>query len=154
MANLNAVAEAMRQVANGEDFWSADTLTRDLSPESACKIPDGCPYSIATQVAHMLVWQDHWLDQIQGQPVKDVSDAEDFPSPALEDWTNLRGRLVAGIDLASSISAGIDVDRSTGQRTVGDTLLKIAIHNAYHIGQIALIRQVGGMGMPTYQEGN
>jgi uncharacterized damage-inducible protein DinB len=153
MAMSNPVAEAMRQMGRGEDFWPADDLTRDLSPEQATKIPEGCPYSIATQVGHMLCWQDRWIDQIQGQPVKDsVSDEEDFPVVKPEEWMDLRARLVTGIEMASGLATGLETDRTVGTRSVSETLLKVAIHNAYHIGQIALLRQIAGFGMPVYDQ--
>lgn len=152
MKTANHVSEAMRQVSEGEDFFNSDDLTRDLSPELACKLPTGAPYSIGTQVAHALVWQDVWLAKIQGNPAIEVTDDKDFPIVDCADWPEIRGRFVAGTEVAEALANSEDLARVIGTRTVGEYLLKIAIHNAYHIGQIALLRQVGGMGMPVYGE--
>lgn len=152
MKAANHVAEAMRQVSEGEDFFNADDLTRDISPEEACKIPAGSSYSIGTQVAHALVWMDTWLLRIKGETPPEVTDAMDFPVVECVDWPEIRAKFVTETEVAEALASSEDLARVVGQRTVGEYLLKIAIHNAYHLGQIALLRQVGGLGMPVYGE--
>jgi uncharacterized damage-inducible protein DinB len=150
MKAANLVAEAVRQMSEGEDFFNADDLTRDISPESACKVPTGSPYSIGTQVAHALVWQDVWLAKIKGDPAIEVTDEMDFPVVDCADWPELRGRFIAETEMAEALATSEDLTRPIGNTTVGELLLQIAIHNSYHIGQIALLRQLSGLGMPVY----
>lgn len=150
MKSPNHVAEAMRQISEGDDFMSADDLTRDLTPDQACRVATGTPYSIATQVAHALLWQDHWLALIQGNLGDKVDESEDFPTVDCDQWPELRGRFVAGVELAEAVAGSDELGKVVGERTVGQLLLKIAVHNAYHLGQIALLRQVSGYGMPVY----
>ncbi len=135
--------EAIRQFAEGEDFWSMADITGDLTPEQACQVIPGAPYSIATNLAHALFWQDRWLRRLNGIEVpKGYSDEEDFPPVSEAEWHGVRDRFLAGVDEARKLSEGEpDAKRAKW-------LLQIVLHGSYHAGQISLLRHVGGFCYP------
>ena len=96
-----------------------------------------------------------WLDRIEGS----AQSAEVWPSGELKDV--LRHRLTSkmryadfldGLDEAD-LSTLVSYTNSAGENfktPVGDILLHVALHGAYHRGQIALvIRRSGGVPAPT-----
>lgn len=126
----------LRQLVEGEDFDSPKRLL-NVKAELACTMPPGMPYSIATQVGHMQCWQRRWLDSIEGKPVQGYpSAAEDFPIVSAEAWSSLREKFLADLGSALIFGEG-DPSPETWKR-----LSKIALHNAYHFGQIKLLKRI------------
>lgn len=129
-------AVVLRQLIEGEDFDTPKRLL-NVKLEMACSVPAGMPYSIATQVGHMQCWQRRWLDGIEGKPVHGYpTKAEDFPTVAPDDWAALREKFLADLGSALLHAEG---DPSP---EVWARLSKIALHNAYHFGQIKLLKRI------------
>lgn len=127
--------ELLRQLIEGADFDAPKRLL-NVKADVACQVLPGTPYSIATQVGHMHYWQRSWLDKIEGKPTKGYpSVAVDFPTIAPEAWTTVRDTFLADLNTAHSY-AGREEDMVRKQ------LMKIALHNAYHFGQIKLLKRM------------
>src|SRR5262245_19065878 len=90
--------EAVRQFLTGTDFEPPARVISDLSPELATTVPPGCPYSVATQVAHMLFWQKQWVGRIDDLPLeRKVGKHGDFPIVSPDNWPRVRDEFLAGL---------------------------------------------------------
>lgn len=155
MTGSRAVAEALRQMIDGQDYTPLERLIEDLAPEQAARKPTGSPYSIATLAWHTWFWVNAWTTIIRGSgdPFQGQDPDATWPEIASEDWPMTRSRLLEALLVAQGLAASEDVDRRTWQEeTVGGNLLQIAIHTAYHIGQITLVRQELGLWPPKKGE--
>ena len=128
----------------------------DLSFELALRKVDGFPHSIAVLVFHMNYWMGYELARIRGErPKYPDHNAESF-SPATLDaaaWERLRrdfgwflaeyGKLAESPqeELDRQVESVHEGDRKVASR-LEDVLWQIVAHTSYHVGQIALIRQM------------
>ncbi len=137
--------EAIRQLITGNDFEPPERMLADLTPEQATAVPEGFPYSIADQVGHMLFWQKRWLGRIYERTLeRKRGKLGEWRAVSLEEWDTVRSAFLAGLHEAEVTAQ----DESELERrlwngdTVDEILLMLALHNAYHLGQIALLRQM------------
>ncbi|MFZ0197948.1 MAG: DinB family protein [Candidatus Sulfotelmatobacter sp.] len=144
----------------------ADPLAcvEDLSAELATRRLEGFPHSVSQLVFHMNYWMDYELRRIRGlRPAYPEHAAESFPpapSPAdAQEWDRRRKRF-AGLladfaalansspkEMQRQIETAHDGDRSVAG-TLEAVLWQMVAHNSYHVGQIALMRQVLGAWPP------
>jgi uncharacterized damage-inducible protein DinB len=136
----------------------------DISAELAALRVPGYPHSIWQIVLHMNYWMDHDLAAVRGEhpryPDHAIESWPAHPAPATEvRWQAARQHFV---ELLSQLAALADSDSSTLERIVEDVgvantprraavrtrLWQIAVHNSYHIGQIALLRRQSGAWPP------
>lgn len=105
--------------------------------------------------AHVLGAEEVWLARIQGRrPHVAV-----WPTLSLDEATVLASRNAAELDMLVAATAPDDLPREIAYRnsagqpfssTLEDILLHVALHGAYHRGQIALlVRDAGGEPAPT-----
>ena len=137
------------------DFPSPRRILDGLTGIEACTIPPGLPYSVAQIVAHMLSNMRFNLGLIRApDPLHFDERFEDWPRVAPEDWPRLRDEFLealrALVELArdeGGLSRVIYPQARTEPAwTVGYKLaLSVAKHNAYHLGQIVVVRRVSGV---------
>lgn len=137
--------EALRQFLTGNDFEPPERLLADLPPDLAATVPTGLPYSIAQQVAHMVYWQKLWLGRIREQPQERTGEKrDDWPAVAPEGWEEVRREFLSGLEDAEALAhddAALSKRLANGD-TVDAVLLMLILHNTYHLGEIALLRQI------------
>jgi len=115
------------------------------------------PHSIAEIVMHLAFWQEWFCGRCDGsaEPLP-ASAAVGWPAPAPESWDAVRARFAAGLergtalgdgDTARPISPPIDYPPLAAY-TVRDAIEHMAAHNAHHLGQIVLLRQMLGAWPP------
>jgi hypothetical protein len=113
------------------------------------------PHTIYAELWHAAFWQRitlHWISGIEiPYPAKA---SEGFPSkPHTEPWEQLRYRFLHGAEHAAVAAEDITrLDQSircpsrpgapTRIMSIGDQLISLAAHNAYHLGRIVLLRQL------------
>lgn len=151
MAKLCGIADVMRQFAEGHDFASPKKLISDLTEQQALRQPDESPYSIAVVVAHMHFWQERWIALIDGtKPTSRRGRNSDWPTVKAGAWTALRKEFLNGVEASQSRSKDRELmARTSAYNVTGEQLAtKIALHNAYHLGEIALLRQLLGLWPP------
>ncbi|MGV3616574.1 MAG: DinB family protein [Fimbriimonas sp.] len=137
------VAETLRQVVEGDDFSSPGGLLRSIKASVAVVVPPGCPYSIATNVKHALLWQDLWLCRLRGERLPQVIPGKDFPEVTEAEWPEVRRRFVEGLDEALAIARRDPFTHGAKDDDLAvRTLLKIANHGAYHLGQVQLLKRM------------
>ncbi|RYG48883.1 DinB family protein [bacterium] len=128
---MDAVQEALRQLDEGRDFSSPRSVLR-ISAEKACQRKPGAPYSIAENVAHADGWQRMWLARVKGEPRPAHTD---WPAVDSKDWPAIRESFCAGLEEAMALA-----ERAEGNEA--ETLLRIVVHGAYHIGQCVLLKRL------------
>lgn len=115
-----------------------------VSAKNAVVVPPGCPYSIATNVAHAEVWQRLWLARLQGlRRPKIWKEEPDFPVVPPERWPEVRQAFLDGLETALRI-AGAEpfAHQMESDEAAYRTLNQIAVHGAYHVGQIRLLKRI------------
>jgi uncharacterized damage-inducible protein DinB len=123
-----------------------------LSPADADRLVDGAPHSIAEIVTHLAFWQGWFLGRCEGSGVPMPSTAaHGWIAPAPGTWTAVRTSFVEGLERVVAFAATADATRPIAPAlefppiahyTVGDVLVHIATHNAHHLGQVVLLRQL------------
>lgn len=130
----------------------------DLSVELAAKHVPGFPHSIAQLVFHMNYWMSYELRRIRGEhPNYPQHSAESFPtSDAPLDtklWDRFRRDMAWCIaeftglaqlppnELSRPIESAHEGDKNVAG-TLEAVITQMVAHNSYHIGQIAMIRQM------------
>lgn len=131
-----------------------------LTNNQAMAKPAGLPYSIAEVVAHMCFWQE-WFNAclvsgFSGIPQHSV---DGWPSVPADGWDALRERYIRSIDEAKRISTESSSltepllpaeakIASLGRESQGSALLRGALHNSHHLGQIITMRRLLGLWPP------
>ncbi|HET7218354.1 MAG TPA: DinB family protein [Vicinamibacterales bacterium] len=124
-----------------------------LGTEDAERRLDGANHSIAEIVAHLEFWQSWFCERCEGVAAPMVASArQGWPAVAPGSWPAVRGRFLEGLERAAAL--GDDATRLDAPivpaiefppiagYTVRDALVHVAQHNAHHLGQIILLRQL------------
>ena len=125
-----------------------------LPTEVAERQLPGAPHSIAEIVAHMNFWQNWFLERAQGIPSPMAAHAaEGWPPVAPGSWLALCAEFLAGLvqaeklDPAQPVTPPFDFP-SMAHYNTGDLVVHLAAHNAHHMGQVILLRQLMGAWPP------
>ncbi len=132
-------------------FTPPERALEGLSAEQAVRLPPGAPYSIARVLGHLRWWQAWMLRAARGE-------AMTFPEHAGTGWPEVRAseweESKAGFlkDLAEARTLARHSEASSrvvyGEDTAEKVLTELALHNAHHLGQIILLRQLIGAWPP------
>lgn len=154
MTDRDMIVDLLCQVIEGEDYRSLDRLIDDLDPMDACDRPEGAPYSIATIAWHTWFWCNLWNEGICGgeNPTLGWDLDATWPEIGRGEWDKVRGDLYTALRRAALLAEEADLDQVVwDDQTASHLLMEIAVHSAYHIGQIALTRQVAGLWVDQQQ---
>lgn len=130
----------------------------ELSPADAVRRVTGAPRSVAEIVAHMTYWQAWFADRCEGraEPIAPTA-AIGWPAVRQDDWPALAGRFVAGLDRLAATATSHSLEALVtptietpmmAAYTYGDVCEHVALHNAHHLGQVILLRQLMGVWPP------
>jgi uncharacterized damage-inducible protein DinB len=118
----------------------------------------GSLHTIAEIVSHLAFWQDWFRSRCQGgsQPMP-ASAALGWTPPAPGSWPDVRQRFLDGLEALVSLgeheggtrvlAPALEFPPLAGY-TVGDVLVHVANHNAHHLGQVIVLRQLMGAWPP------
>jgi uncharacterized damage-inducible protein DinB len=138
---------------SGHAFVRADRILSDLEPRLAVMIPDGAAHSIADHVGHMAWWQRQVLQDVQTRTNHRVSiGGQSFQTVTLGDWPGVLEDFLSGLEALKSLTSDpVILERQYLDRDqdVGFVLMDFALHNAYHLGQIVLLRRLLGAWPPA-----
>ena len=144
----------------------ADTIAcvEGLTPEQAGRQIAGFPNSIWQLVFHMNYWMDYELKRIHDQhpayPDHAVESWPSNPAPANEqEWTNAVVRFKTLIEKLEELAGSssevlhrnvetLHSSESRNSTSVVAVVWQTAVHNPYHIGQVALMRRAFGAWPP------
>ena len=165
-ADLHPVpSRALTELLHGKGSH-ADPLAciEDLSAELAARQIQGFPHSIGQLVFHMNYWMDYELRRIRGQRPEYPEHASEswppMPSPRdAQEWDRLKRDLAWFLAEYAKLaeSPGPELRRELESRHEGDqnvagtleaVLWQTVVHNSYHVGQIAMLRQALGAWPP------
>jgi uncharacterized damage-inducible protein DinB len=155
----------LRELLHGERAH-ADPVAclEDLPASLASRKVDGYPHSIWQIAGHMNYWMAYELKRIAGKsPVYPEHAIESWPAtdgPANEEaWQDAVREFQAFLDNLAVLSesgpdelqrnvAGTHALQESASSTVETVLWQTALHNSYHLGQIALLRRSFGAWPP------
>jgi uncharacterized damage-inducible protein DinB len=130
-----------------------------LALDDAHRRVTGANHSIAELVAHLIFWQEWFCERCAGVQVPmPQAAALGWPEVTYGTWPDLEQRFLEGLERAASygrpesrldemITPAIEFP-PLGRYSVRDVLVHIAHHNAHHLGQIILLRQLLGSWPP------
>lgn len=124
-------------LTGGAAFREVDALLSGLTLAQASQ--PGTPYTLAELLAHLRVTMRASLDLVTGQAQEWPEGLDVWPLPPVQDseWAELLSDLRLMLAEASALAG----DPSSRAR---DLLTDLAVHNAYHWGQVALLRRQTG----------
>lgn len=132
--------EALRQVWEGRDFPPPKRILSNVKAEDAAAIPPGFKYSILTLVEHNNLWNGIWLGRLVDRKRPDMT--KDWRVPKPSEWPEVRRRFLEGMEEAISIAETEPFRHKMKSDEVAiQTLVQIAVHTAYHVGQFVLIKR-------------
>lgn len=135
-------------------FVSPEKILSGLTARLACQRAPGAPYSAAEVVAHIDFWQNHILDTLSGvEPAPVEHSSESWPTADVQDWELLRTRTLSNLEQLVRYALEESERVLRDDQTVGYTLETYMAHNAYHWGQVALLRRMMEPGWPAPGEG-
>jgi uncharacterized damage-inducible protein DinB len=140
-------------------FLAPARALEGLSSEDALRRVSGAPHSIAEIVAHLVYWQDWFARRAQGKGEPMAAGASlGWPADSAA-WPDLRARFESGLQALAALdvpgASGIKVTPPIefpplAEYTVNDVLVHVAQHNAHHLGQVVLLRQLMGLWPPPF----
>ncbi|MDO4246123.1 MAG: damage-inducible protein DinB [Deinococcus sp.] len=124
-------------LTGGAAFREVDALLSGLTLAQASQ--PGTPYTLAELLAHLRVTMRASLDLVTGQAQEWPEGLDVWPLPPVQEseWNALLSDLRLMLAEASALAG----DPSSRAR---DLLTDLAVHNAYHWGQVALLRRQAG----------
>lgn len=133
-------SEALRQVLEGRDFPTPKQILSNVKAEDAAAIPPGFKYSLLTLVEHNNLWNGIWLGRLLDRKRPDMT--KDWRVPKPSEWSEVRRRFLEGMEEAISIAEAKPFrHKMKSDEEAIQTLLQIAVHTAYHVGQFVLIKR-------------
>ncbi len=124
-----------------------------LDPADATRKLANTPHTIADIVAHLNFWLEWFIARCEGRAVPMVtSAAHGWPAVPADPWPSSAARFLDGLErLVRIAEKERDLNRSLtppiefpplAHYTIGDALVHVANHNAHHLGQVILLRQL------------
>lgn len=153
---LHAILSQLRASHDGEPWYGSPRMQflRGLSPDRAAAHPIAGAHSIWELVLHVTGWTREVHQRLRGNAPGEPA-AGDWPQPgdtsgpawhaALVDLDDAHDAVVRHVatlsdeDLARPVGNGV---------SVGEMLVGLAQHDAYHSGQLALLRRTLDRGAP------
>jgi uncharacterized damage-inducible protein DinB len=151
----------LTSVLSGEGVHLEPAAILDgLTADDAHAKPHGLPHSIADIVAHICYWQE-WFNTcvIVGFTGIAQHAGDGWPQVPRDEWDALRTRYLRSVEEAKRIAAeasslanpllpvGTDIP-ILERESHGTALLRAAVHNTHHLGQIITIRRLLGRWPP------
>jgi uncharacterized damage-inducible protein DinB len=118
----------------------------------------GSLHTIAEIVSHLGFWQEWFRGRCEGgtDPMP-ASAALGWVPPAAGSWPDVHRRFLDGLERLAALGAREDRTRVLAPPlefpplagyTVGDVLVHVANHDAHHLGQVIVLRQLMGAWPP------
>ena len=126
-------------LAGGAAFRDVDELLAGLDAAAATRPLPGAPYSVAEVLAHLRLTLRLSLDIAAGRAAGWPEDLDLWPGAPQDEAAF--AALLSELRLLLAEAGALAADPSGQAREV---LTDLAVHNAYHWGQVALLRRMDG----------
>lgn len=134
----------------GHGTIRVDKLLDGLTLQTATTAVPELPYTIYALLWHVEFCQATLLRGVMGEPVVWPPSDEQWPlelAPDQEALDDLLSALRAGLYEASELAGDGRLDPRTGELSAEagadlEQLMDLAVHNAYHWGQVAVLRRL------------
>lgn len=131
------------QIIEGWDIPTPSALVKVKAEDAEMKLP-GLPYSMLTNLAHIVTWQRIWLKKLNGlDKASRMEDwKQDWRVPKAKEWDPLRKEFLTGLLEARRIAASEPMDQKLkSDEEASKVLTALAIHAAYHMGQLNVLKR-------------
>jgi uncharacterized damage-inducible protein DinB len=131
---------------------SRTMLLEGVSAAAAAAVPPGGGPSVWALVLHMTSWTREVTRRLRGEAADAPEDGDWPPLPTrrgAREWAAALRRLEAAHAMVVRAARSVPTTRwnepvvwadgGPGETTLGETLVGLAQHDAYHIGQVALV---------------
>ena len=155
MNESNLRANLVELLRGGQAHLTLEQALEGISPSLRGVRPEGSEHSMWELLEHMRIAQDDIVKYMLDSSYEEMNFPDDYwppkeKPPTDEDWNSSMQGLQAGLDRLTKMveDAGFDLTAKIPHgewRTYLREVLLAADHNAYHVGQIVLLRkQLGG----------
>lgn len=134
---------AFDQILEGHDIPTPEGLLKISEGAAFQELPE-MPYSIATNLAHAVLWQDVWLQKLKGGPARPTMEVwkNDFRTPEKSELKALKSEFIEGLREGRRIAASTPMDHQLeSDDEAANLLLRMIVHGAYHCGQLNLLKR-------------
>lgn len=140
-------------LTGGTAHVATRTVFDGLDWKTAGARVDGSPHTLYQLLNHMIFWQDGILDWLDGGSPSMPDHASDgWPRPAAPksraEWTRAVRRFRMGLTRLERAAGQANAARKGRSKSPLEMLAGVAVHNSYHAGQAALLRQMLGKWPP------
>lgn len=147
--SLDAILSQLRASHDGEPWYGSPRMQflRGISPDRAAAHPITGARSIWELVLHVTAWTHEVQQRLRGEPPGEPA-AGDWPEVGDTSGASWHAALVRLDDAHDAVVRHVatlteeDLARVVGNGvTVGEMLVGLAQHDAYHTGQLAILRR-------------
>jgi uncharacterized damage-inducible protein DinB len=150
MSEVHRISNLLKHGYDGQPWYGTalSKLLADVTAEQAAAHPIPGGHSIWQEVRHVIAWRQVTCRLLEGEAVAGVSDEDNWPEPqktdaaawqhTLDELAKTQAALVAALDRLSDVRLE---EKPAGKPFKLYVLLHgIIHHDAYHAGQIAILR--------------
>jgi hypothetical protein len=138
-------------LVGSNEFTEPARVLHDLDAAAAFTTTSGAPHCIGHILSHMLFWQRFMLGLMrQESPAYPSSEAAGWPEITPDAWPATVAAFLndlATLQALTQDEAALNREYKPGA-TVGYLMCDAALHNAYHLGQIVMLRCMLGLWPP------
>jgi hypothetical protein len=129
------------------EFMSRARLLSGLTVEQVSVRPPGVSHTIYEELWHTTKWQSIVVQCDEPPAAGWIDGGQDFPSEAPGNermWDDLVSEFLAGSNRAVELGSSPErlLEEVGPGVTLAESLESLAVHNAYHLGKIVVLRQV------------
>lgn len=146
----------LASIDGGRAYMTFDEIVSDFPPAHYNTRPPNLSYSFWHLLEHIRICIDRMIDYVEGEEYPPLTWPQDFwPDPTSEandlSWSSTISAIRSGIArmrvLATEGDPGSLARHADGNQahTLAHELIDVAEHNAYHLGEFAVLRQVMGI---------
>lgn len=155
-SEAETIAQVRGALRGKGQFVDPMRLLDELPWSAAGERPAGADHSVFRLVAHLNYWQDIYLERASGadrpSPPHDADGWPGADAPRNErEWKDAADHFRDGLRRAEAVAGDWPLGEmlpNWGGRSRLECLLGLALHNAYHAGQIAQLRKMLGSWPP------
>jgi uncharacterized damage-inducible protein DinB len=150
---VSRIVELSQQTFNGEPWYGTALckLLAGVSPEMASAHPIAGGHNIWQQVLHCITWRKVALRLLEGEKIPPVTEEENWPTPPITSaaaWQQALDELTqTQVSFETALAAMTDerLSEKAADKPFPFTFYRllhgVIQHDAYHAGQIALLKK-------------